>query len=102
MKDGAHDYLTKPINNEELKLVVKSALEYRRLSREVERLRSQFELDPDFEHIIGQSKPMRSIFRLVKLVAKTNSTVLLQGESGTGKELIARAIHQHSTRRDLP
>jgi DNA-binding NtrC family response regulator len=102
MKDGAYDYLTKPVNNEELKLVVKRALEHSRLAREVDHLRSRLELNLDFEHIVGQTKPMRAVFRLVKLIAKTNSTVLIQGESGTGKELIARAVHQHSPRRDHP
>lgn len=102
IKEGAHDYLTKPGNNEDLRRVVGKALEMHRLTREVERLRSQLELNLDFEHIIGRSRPMRAIFRLVNQVAKTNCTVLVQGESGVGKELIARAIHRHSPRREAP
>ncbi|MGH7772541.1 MAG: sigma-54-dependent transcriptional regulator [Candidatus Binatia bacterium] len=102
MKEGAYDYLTKPINNDELIVVVKKALELHRLSREVERLRSQLEIGLHFEEIVGHSRPMRAIFRLVKQVAKSNATVLIQGESGTGKELIARAIHRHSLRHDKP
>lgn len=102
MKEGAHDYLTKPINNEELKLVVKKALEMCRLSREVERLRSQLEFDLGPGEIVARSKPMRAIFRLIRLVAKSNATILIQGESGTGKELIARAIHRLSPRQDRP
>jgi len=102
MKEGAYDYLVKPLDTEELKVVVKKALEVHRLTREVERLRSQLELDLDFKQFVGQSKPMRAILRLVKIVAKSNATVLIQGESGTGKELIARAIHQHSPRHDYP
>jgi DNA-binding NtrC family response regulator len=99
MKEGAYDYLSKPINNEELKVVVKKALDLHRLTREVEHLRAQVEID---KHIIGRSKPMKALFRLIKLVAPSSTTVLIQGESGTGKELIARAIHQLSPRRDRP
>ena len=102
MKEGAYDYLTKPVNDDELKLVVRKALDLHRLTSEVERLRSQVELERDFHHIVGRSKPMRTLFRQVKLVAASNSTVLIQGESGTGKELIARAIHQQSPRADRP
>ena len=102
MKEGAYDYLTKPVNDDELKLVVRKALDLHRLTSEVERLRTQVELERDFHHIVGRSKPMRTLFRQVKLVAASNSTVLIQGESGTGKELIARAIHQQSPRADRP
>jgi two-component system response regulator HydG len=102
MKEGAYDYLTKPVNDEELKLVVRKALDLHRLTSEVERLRSQVEVERDFHHIVGRSKPMRTLFRQIKLVAPSNSTVLIQGESGTGKELIARAIHQQSPRSDRP
>lgn len=102
MKEGAYDYLTKPVNNEELKLVVERALDLHRLTREVERLRSHVEVEWDFKNIVGKSKPMKNLFRLIKLVAKSNSTILIQGESGTGKELIARAIHQESPRCNQP
>ncbi len=102
MREGAYDYLTKPVNNEEIKVVVKKALELHHLTREVERLRDQVEIDADFKNIIGRSRKIRSLFRLIKLVANSNSTILIQGESGTGKELIARAIHYNSPRRDQP
>lgn len=102
MKEGASDYLTKPVDTDELKVVVEKALELRRLSREVELLRAQVAAEQPFPHIIGRSQPMRALLRLVELVAGSDSTVLLQGESGTGKELIAKAIHEHSLRRARP
>jgi DNA-binding NtrC family response regulator len=102
MKEGAYDYLQKPVDTEELKLVAEKALELHRLTREVERLRSQLDLDLDFGQIVGQSKAMRAVFRLMKMVAESNATILIQGESGTGKELIARALHQHSPRKNQP
>ncbi len=102
MKDGAADYLTKPVDVEELKVVVKKALELRRLTREVQQLRLQVASDQEFPEIIGRSKAIRGLLRQVQLVAGSDSTVLLQGESGTGKELIARALHRSSPRRDRP
>lgn len=102
MKEGASDYLTKPVDTDELKVVVEKALELRRLNREVELLRAQVATEQSFPHIIGRSSPMRALLRLVELVAGSDSTVLLQGESGTGKELIAKAIHEHSHRREQP
>ncbi len=102
MKEGAYDYLIKPVDTEEFKLVIEKALELHRLQREVARLRSQLELDVDFQQIVGQSKPMRAVFRLIRMVAKSNATILIEGESGTGKELIARAVHQNSARSDGP
>src|SRR5439155_23165638 len=63
---------------------------------------SQLELNFAFQPIIGQSKAMRAIFRVVRMVAKSNATILIQGESGTGKELIAKALHHHSQRRNHP
>jgi len=102
MKEGAYDYLVKPVDNEEFTLVVKKTMELHRLQREVERLRNQLELDLDFQHIVGHSKGMRAVFRLTRMVARSNATILIQGESGTGKELIARALHQHSQRTEGP
>ena len=102
MKEGATDYLTKPVDTDELKVVITKALELHRLTREVEQLRAQVANGHGFPHIIGQSKPMQALLRLVGLVAGSDATVLLQGESGTGKELIARAIHDHSGRRERP
>jgi DNA-binding NtrC family response regulator len=102
MKEGATDYLTKPVDTDELKVVITKALELHRLTREVEQLRAQIANGHGFPHIIGRSKPMQALLRLVGLVAGSDATVLLQGESGTGKELIARAIHEHSPRRERP
>jgi DNA-binding NtrC family response regulator len=102
MKEGAHDYLTKPVNIEEIKVVVRRALDLHHLTREVERLRDQVEIEKDFRSIISRSPRMHAIFRLIKKVAGSQSTVLIQGESGTGKELIARAIHSHSPRHEQP
>ncbi len=99
MREGAYDYLTKPVNNEEIKVVVRKALDLHRLTREVERLRDQMEIDSDFKNIVGRSRKVRSLFRLIKLVANSSTTIHIQGESGTGKELVARAIHYNSPRR---
>ncbi|HEV8713934.1 MAG TPA: sigma-54 dependent transcriptional regulator [Candidatus Binatia bacterium] len=102
MKEGAHDYLAKPFANEELRLAVKNYLDLSHLTTNVERFHNQEEQAGDFHDIIGHSKPMRALLRQVKLVAASQSTILIQGESGTGKELVARAIHQHSLRREGP
>lgn len=100
MKEGAYDYLTKPINNDEIKLMVRKALDLHRLSREVEHLRGKVGMESGSDNFIGRSKPMRDLFRLIRLVANSNTTILIYGESGTGKELVARSIHQQSPRRD--
>jgi DNA-binding NtrC family response regulator len=102
MKEGAYDYLIKPVDADEFKMVVEKALELHRLQREVARLRSQLEPDVDFQHIVGRSKAMRAVLRLIRMVSKSNATILIEGESGTGKELIARAVHQNSARSDGP
>jgi len=102
MREGAYDYLTKPINIDEITLTVKKALELHRLTREVAQLREKVGFETAMGNIIGRSKPMRDLFRLIRLVADSPTTVLIYGESGTGKELIARAIHQQSPRRDRP
>ena len=102
MKLGAFDYLPKPFDPDELKLVVQRALERRQLLRENLDLRSEVSSKYRFENIIGSSPQMQSVYRLIAKCAPTNSTVLLTGESGTGKELIARAIHYNSLRKDKP
>ena len=102
MKLGAFDYIPKPFEPDELKLVVQRALERRRLLQENLNLRSAVSSKYRFENIIGSSPPMQAVYRLVAQCAPTNSTVLLTGESGTGKELIARAIHYNSLRGDKP
>ncbi|UCF95723.1 MAG: sigma-54-dependent Fis family transcriptional regulator [Desulfobacterales bacterium] len=102
LKSGAYDYLTKPLDIEELKILVSKALRYRQLEQEniylKERLNDRF----DFTNIIGHSASMRQLFDTMGLVAPTEATVLIIGESGTGKELIAHAVHQNSPRRERP
>jgi DNA-binding NtrC family response regulator len=102
MKLGAFDYLPKPFDPDELKLVVHRALERRRLLAENLSLKTEVGAKYRFENIIGASPPMQSVFRLLAKCAPTNSTVMLTGESGTGKELIARAIHYNSLRKEKP
>jgi DNA-binding NtrC family response regulator len=102
MKLGAFDYLPKPFDPDELKLVVQRALERRRLLQENLNLRTEMGARYRLENIIGTAPRMQAVFRLVAQCAPTNSTVLLTGESGTGKELVARAIHYNSLRRDKP
>ncbi len=102
MKLGAFDYITKPINFEELKITLDKAIEYRRLRRENIFLRQQLKAKYRFENLIGDSEPMQAVFRLIEKIARTDSTVLIIGESGTGKELVARAIHFNSERHDRP
>ncbi len=98
MKLGAYNYLSKPFDVDELKLVVAQALEKTGLEAENVYLRRELEQKYQFSNIIGRSPKLREIFSLIERVAKTQSTVLVTGESGTGKELIARAIHFSSPR----
>jgi DNA-binding NtrC family response regulator len=100
MKSGAFDYLPKPFTPDEVAVVVKKALETRSIMLENIYLRGEIQAKYRFENIIGNSKKMQEIYRLIAKVAPTNSTVLISGESGTGKELIARAIHYNSARKD--
>ncbi|NOR10659.1 MAG: response regulator [Desulfovibrionaceae bacterium] len=102
LKSGAYDYLTKPLDIEELKILVSKALRQRQLEQENVYLRERLGDRFDFSNIIGRSSAMRDLFETVALVAPTEATVLIVGESGTGKELIANAIHQNSPRTDRP
>ena len=100
MRLGAYDYLSKPFKNEEVLLVVRNALRQKLLEEENRSLRKALLERHRFERIIGKSKAMQEIYRLVEQLAPSRSTVLIQGESGTGKELIAHAIHRQSPRAD--
>jgi DNA-binding NtrC family response regulator len=102
MRQGAFDYLTKPVRLEEVIITVDKALEVRELRRENRSLRQELRNIHGFESIVGTSKAMQEVFELVEKVAGTDSTVLITGESGTGKELIAHALHYKSERKDRP
>ncbi len=102
MKLGAFHYLTKPFKNDEVRLLVGQALQTTRLRRENADLRRALEKRYKFEKIVGKSRPMLEVYRLIEQVAPTRSTVLIQGDSGTGKELVAQAIHRRSTRAHKP
>ena len=102
VQEGAEDYLTKPIDVEELERILKRIMGKRRLVAETRLLRERLDEKYSFESIIGRSPEMLEIFRLVEQVAPSQASILITGESGTGKELIAQAIHQRSPRRDAP
>ncbi|UCF56931.1 MAG: sigma-54-dependent Fis family transcriptional regulator [Deltaproteobacteria bacterium] len=102
MKKQAYDYITKPFQNEELKLTVKKALENYRLIKENRLLSEALSDRYRYGNIIGKSKPMLEIYDLISKVAQSRASVLITGPSGTGKELIAKAIHYNSPRKDRP
>jgi two-component system response regulator PilR (NtrC family) len=102
MRLGAHDYLSKPFDVDELKMKVRNALEQRQLRQENVLLKRTLGSTHQFANIVGRSEKMLSIFKLIEQIARTESTVLVTGESGTGKEWVARAIHFYSLRRERP
>ncbi len=102
MRVGARDYLSKPVNVEELSVVVARELEQRRLRAETGLLRQRLSEKYSFSNIIGSSAPMQAVFKTVAQIAPSRASVLITGESGTGKELIAAAIHERSPRAKGP
>jgi two-component system response regulator PilR (NtrC family) len=101
MKRGAFDYITKPFKNEEVLVVLRNALAQRRLVAENKALRQNLQAHQNrFGEIIGRSSRMRQVFDLIIQAAPSRTTILINGESGTGKELVARALHQNSSRAD--
>ncbi len=99
MRWGAFDYISEPYGLEELLIIVHRALQHQELKSENVTLRDQLHQKYRFESIIGDSRPMQAVFRLIEKVADSDATVLVQGESGTGKELVARALHYNSKRK---
>ena len=102
LQQGAFDYVTKPVDPDELSHLVRRAMEQRRLREENAQLRGTIDELAAADRIVGDSPAMRKVMELVEHVAKTDATVLVRGESGTGKELVARAIHAGSKRRYCP
>jgi DNA-binding NtrC family response regulator len=100
LRMGALDYVVKPFEVEELKILVSHGLEERRLREENVLLKKAIRDSSSFDNIVGKSRSMREVFDLIEKVADTDSTVLIMGESGTGKEMAARAIHAHGRRKD--
>ncbi|KPL01743.1 MAG: hypothetical protein AMJ73_10020 [candidate division Zixibacteria bacterium SM1_73] len=102
MKLGAFDYLAKPCSPQELRFIVKKALDSRKVFFENIYLREELRKKTEFDMVIGKSKAMEKVLDIVRRVSPSESTVLITGESGTGKELLAREIHNHSPRKNAP
>ncbi|MFO0728797.1 MAG: sigma-54 dependent transcriptional regulator [Myxococcota bacterium] len=102
MKSGAEDYVPKPFDNDQLRMVLRRALERTRLEREHRLLLDRIQREYGFGSIVGSGPEMERVFETIKKVAETDLTVLVRGESGTGKELVAQALHYRSARRDRP
>ena len=102
MREGAYDFLTKPVNLDHLSLLVKRALENRSLVLQNRALQEELEKKNQFASIIGKSKEMKQVFEMVRQVAPARTSVLITGESGVGKEMIAEALHYNSPRREKP
>ena len=98
MKRGAYEFLTKPVNIEQLEIVMKRALKSKNLEKEVKALHTRLDAKFSFDGIIGNSRELKQVIERVQLVAPSKASVLIEGETGTGKEMIAQAIHQNSNR----
>lgn len=102
MREGAHDYLTKPVDLTRLKIVIEKALESVSVLKEVEKLRNELAEQGKFGSMVGRSPAMREVYRIVSQTAPSKASVLITGESGTGKEIVARTLHQMSPRKSKP
>ena len=102
MKQGAYDYLMKPVKNDDLLRATERGFREALLRSEINRLRREVGKEFSFNQILGKSKPMREVFELIRRVANSPTNILITGESGTGKELVAKAIHYNSDRKDAP
>ena len=102
MQKGAYSYILKPFDNERLTIYVKKAVALYQVVKDNRRLRETVESQYRFGNFIGKSKPIRDVFEMIRKVAPSSATVLVEGESGTGKELVAKSIHFNSPRRDRP
>jgi Nif-specific regulatory protein len=102
MRAGAEHYITKPVDLDELSLVIDRVLRHKAITREADLLRARVRDENRFDNLLGVSGPMRSLFKTIAQVAPSRATVLLTGESGTGKERVAQAIHESSNRREGP
>ena len=100
MKKGAYDYITKPFKIDEIKLIIRNALEKKALENENILLKRLVETKYSFDEIIGQSPKMLALYELMEKISPTKTNILITGESGTGKELVAKAIHVNSPRKD--
>ncbi|MBM3301756.1 MAG: sigma-54-dependent Fis family transcriptional regulator, partial [Deltaproteobacteria bacterium] len=98
MKNGAHEYLLKPFDPDELMILIEKIIQYQAQSRETQFLRDQYRERARVESMMGQSKALQEVFDLIERIAPTDSTVLIKGETGTGKGLAAKAIHNKSRR----
>ena len=100
LRQGAFDYLIKPVEFDDLIIRIKRLINYKKMSLENKTLRQRISSDTGFTNLIGKSEPMKKVFQIIQQVAPTNSNVLIYGKSGTGKELVAKAIHFNSRRKD--
>lgn len=102
VKDGAYDYITKPVDPDELNHLVKKALEQKAMKREIAQLKESINEIVRPENLVGESSQMEKIYESINTVAQADTNVMIRGESGTGKELVAKAIHMNSKRKYFP